>query len=189
MPTISFRVSEEEKQQLEREAKKNSKTLTDFIKCKLFEKRYEEKPITPKLLINKYKRNCMKCNKPIAIGEAFIWVGSNTGLCLDCYVKSLGDKALASKYLKMRELNLIIRELKEQANDLADIINEAKISQVIEELEKILKDLKEYYNSFKEELALKIIKELEEINKKLEELYIIHKIKMKKKKKESLTYV
>jgi len=190
LPIVSFRVNKEEKEKLEKEAKKNGKTLSDFIKWKLFEAKHEEKPIAPKLLINKYNRKCMKCGRKIAIGEAFMWVGSNTGLCLDCYVQSLGDKALASKYLKMRELTLIIRELKEQANSLADVINEAKIYDIIKKLEEIIKDLKDYFNTFREEQARKIYEKLEEVAKKLEEIYIYHKIKSKKKKRKgSLTYV
>ncbi|MFZ7138789.1 MAG: hypothetical protein ACOWW1_10290 [archaeon] len=95
--------------------------ITDSIRHYLVCNKQPQAP-TLKQIIAKYQSTCKKCGSTIHIGSIAFW-SKETIICMDCYVQALGDKALANKYLKMRELSKVIKHLKSQADQYADTIN------------------------------------------------------------------
>jgi hypothetical protein len=83
-----------------------------------------EKVQSMKLIPFKYRGSCLKCGRTVEVGEWGLW-GKGVGvICMDCYVGRIGDKALVAKYLKMREYKQIIKALKNQADELADKVED-----------------------------------------------------------------
>ena len=132
----------------------------------------EEIP-TLRMIITKYPAKCTQCTSQIPVGSPAYW-SKGVIICMDCFVKSLGDKALASKYLKMRELNKTMKALKTQADRYADMINEVRhhvrFAETMKKLDRLLDLTDSYLRNFDEQ-AIKEVNELyKELKKDVPEL-------------------
>lgn len=85
----------------------------------------EKKEAELKFIITRYPGQCTKCGEAVAAGSPAYW-SPDVLMCIDCAVDTKSDKALMSRYLKARELDKILRMLKEESNRYADQINELK---------------------------------------------------------------
>jgi hypothetical protein len=128
MKPISLRLSEERIDQIKLESQKREITqvelliqaLDHFLTCRKTEPSIK----SLKEIINAYADSrCTSCNKPIAIGEPFLWGkdegGSAVRLCQDCQVKASGDKTLMGLDLKKRKLRRLIKSYENQLDQLA----------------------------------------------------------------------
>jgi len=101
------------------------------------------KGITAKIIEVQYPTRCAKCGRPLKPGDLAYWVKitytDNTVrskvYCLECYYQS---GALKEYYLKKRQLEVVIRELKKEADKLADEVNQLRATKSYYELQREL---------------------------------------------------
>jgi len=145
---------------LEAIAKKES---LDFIK----------KPPKSAIIVNKFKTKCLRCGKLLNEGDLVYWIEGVGVYCLDCYY-SFFDKSLAKMYLRKRELERIVKELRKEANALADYINYAKelrkAKEILNECSRILNGLKWIMSRYGREHDTEIINKLLEIEESINEV-------------------
>mgnify|MGYP000722277433 CR=1 FL=1 len=168
MPQFNIKLDETTIQKIREISKSEGITQGELIKRLIenYDKLRQDKEITLKRIITKYEGRCSKCGSKIPVGSMAFW-SQGVLVCMDCYVLSFGDKALATRYLKMRELQLIIKELRKEANELADMVNnyryQSELNNLFGKLERLIKLNEDYYKTFKDEK----IKELTEFYKKV----------------------
>ena len=155
----------------------------------------EDKPL--KKIIEKedfpimYPTRCKECKKELKPGDRVYYVKyiyedgtSRTYItCLDCYLKGKA-KSLAKIYRKRRELEIVISQLKKEANELADKVNKLEsIFDIALECEKIYKEVSRFYRDFVNtaidsigsDVRDKIIQGLEELMSISQKLSVIEK--------------
>lgn len=93
----------------------------------------EKKEAELKFIITRYPGICTKCKGHVPAGSPAYW-SPDVLMCLDCAVDTKSDQALMNRYLKARELDKILRMLKEESNRYADQINELKYGVKFNEL-------------------------------------------------------
>jgi Ribbon-helix-helix protein, copG family. len=111
------------------------------------------KNVKEKWIVAKFQSKCAKCGKQINQGDMAYWIhieyvdGSKRSIiyCTDCYYTSI-DTALAKKYLKMKELETVIRGLKKEADRLAEEIRTLEQKANILRLEK---EIEEFWFAFR----------------------------------------
>jgi hypothetical protein len=142
-------------------------------------------------IITKYPAKCHKCPSEIPVGSPAYWA-KGVIICMDCFVQSLGDKALASKYLKMRELNKTMRALKQQADHYADMINEiryeVRFAEIMKKLDRLLDLTDSYLRNFNEQTIKEVNELCRELKKDVPELKAVLSAKIqpiRKRKKVS----
>ena len=87
-------------------------------------KRYVEREI-----VNHYQRSCSKCGRELPVGQRIVMVvyeyegapPKRMYLCMDCYLEL--DPRLGRLYRKKRELEVAIRQLRKEAEQLAQVVN------------------------------------------------------------------
>jgi hypothetical protein len=146
----------------------------------------KDKPVKSKLdveLISKYETTCTKCGNKIKVGDRmrYIKVEYEDGsrdvirLCLDCML----DSTLLKKYyMRKRELEVIIRELRKEANELVDRIKElekyADVLKIKAEIMGIMKDVRDLLRSMSsqdiKDTLNKIMEKLDTALDKLDQL-------------------
>jgi predicted CopG family antitoxin len=143
---------------------------------------------------------CSKCKKTIGIGEVVYWVkyvfsdGSKSTryFCFECANPSLGKI-----YRKKRELEVVIKQLKQEADRLAEEINQLEQVKAVLDIKKELiqfwRDIKTTFindpNLQKVDMFFDKLNELLDKVNRLEAMVksIVEPIKTKAKKKEVLT--
>lgn len=95
-----------------------------------------ERPIKSRIdipnLINKFEAKCSRCGKTIPVGEQFRYIRIEyedggkeiIKICNDCNINS----ALSKIYKKKRELEVIIKDLRNEANELVAKIKELEVT-------------------------------------------------------------
>jgi len=212
MADSKVRVSSELYEELKKIAEKSSKSMRElvdeairaFILGKQGVEGKEIKGITSKIIPLQYPAKCKKCGKQLNPGELAYWVKivytDNTVrsyiYCLDCYYKS---SALKEYYLNKKKLEIIVKELKKEANELAHKVLELRDKEEFYKLANDIKSLvREVYEVLdyitdpeKEEKLRKLIEILDKLesyvrylgdklDKELESLKEKNKIKSKK---------
>jgi len=143
-----------------------------------------------------YDTKCYRCKKELKAGELAYWIryvySDNTKrsyvFCLECYYQSMG---LKNQYLTKKKLEIIIRSLKAEADELSKKVlqlrTEVKLYDLRSELYKLYKDLIQHLTD--QDLKNKLIEisdKLSDLDKKvndlIEDLKIIPMIKTKKTK-------
>ena len=167
---IKVRVPEEVYAKLRELADKQGRSAADIVREVIVRflsgEQVDEVPVKVKAIKMRAKRDgvCAFCGQKIGKGEWMYWVIKELddgrtvkeAWHLDCW-ENASDTALARKYLELRKLQRIIRTLKKQADQLADVINDA-------EARKKLFDIAERV----EKLAEKIERELEGLRADIE---------------------
>jgi Ribbon-helix-helix protein, copG family. len=111
------------------------------------------KNVKEKWIVAKFQSKCVKCGKQINQGDMAYWIhieyvdGSKRSIiyCTDCYYTSI-DTALAKKYLKMKELETVIRGLKKEADRLAEEVKQLEQTANLLRLER---DIEKFWYDFK----------------------------------------
>jgi hypothetical protein len=146
----------------------------------------KDKPIKGKVdveLVSKYETQCSKCGGKIKVGDRFRYIkvdyedGSRDviKLCVDCMLDST---LLKTYYKKKRELEVIVRELKKEANELVDRVKELeKYSDTLKikaEVMSIMRDVKDLLRSVSsqdvKDLLTRILEKLDLALEKLDQL-------------------
>jgi len=152
--------------------------IEHYQSCKVKEKE-ETKQASLKLIVTKYNGKCSKCGSEISIGSLAYFGKGDRGetilICLDCMIQNKSDKALASRYLKMRELDKTVKALRKEAEALAEKLEDLQIVQKFDNIhhknDEAIKLIMDYLkNPFVKEEERKIledwIRQLEE-NKRI----------------------
>jgi len=142
-----------------------------------------------------YDTKCYRCKKDLKAGELAYWIryvySDNTKrsyvFCLECYYQSMGLKNL---YLTKKKLEIIIRSLRAEADELSKKVlqlrTEVKLYDLRSELHRLYKDLIQHIadTDLKNKL-IEISDKLSDLDKKvndlIEDLKIIPMIRPKKK--------
>lgn len=177
MPKITFSIKIEEEliKYIKQQAREKNIEISEFIReaiehyqsCKVKEKA-ETKEASLKLIVTKYDGKCSKCSNYVPMGSLAYFgksEGSTILICLDCMVENKSDKALASRYLKMRELDKTVRALRKEAEYLASKLEDL---QAVQKFDNIYDKINETIKLVMNYLRTPIIKEDEK--KALEEL-------------------
>jgi hypothetical protein len=146
----------------------------------------KDKPVKSKLdveLVSKFETTCTKCGGKIKVGDRFRYIkvdyedGSRDviKLCVDCMLDST---LLKRYYVKKRELEVIVRELKKEANELVDRVKELeKYSDTLKikaEVMSIMRDVKDLLRSISsqdvKDLLTRILEKLDTALDKLDKL-------------------
>jgi hypothetical protein len=146
----------------------------------------KDKPVKSKLdveLVSKFETTCTKCGGKIKVGDRFRYIkvdyedGSRDviKLCVDCMLDST---LLKRYYVKKRELEVIVRELKKEANELVDRVKELeKYSDTLKikaEVMSIMRDVKDLLRSISsqdvKDLLTRILEKLDLALEKLDQL-------------------
>jgi len=190
---VTIKVSERVKERLEKIAEKMGGVSINTVVETLLD-HYEtgivrDKPIKSKIdimLINKIDADyvrCMRCNKKIAVGEEFRYIridyedGSRDviRICQDCM---LNATLLKRYYVEKRKLEVIVRELRKEANQLVEEVEELKkqadILKIKAEIAVMIKDTKELLRSVANNdlrtTLYQVLERLDDINNKLDKL-------------------
>lgn len=131
----------------------------------------DEKAISKwKEIAVKYPTKCVFCGKEIRKGEIAMWAKGVGCVHMSCYLAKQvdlgGDKTLAKKYVKIKELEAIIRGLKEEADKYANVVLSGKVIADINRFSKDLRELAEEFLKFLNEYS-----DNEDMIKKIEEIY------------------
>jgi hypothetical protein len=142
-----------------------------------------------------YDTKCYRCKKDLKAGELAYWIryvySDNTKrsyvFCLECYYQSAG---LKNQYLTKKKLEIIIRSLRAEADELSKKVlqlrSEVKLYDLRSELHRLYKDLIQHIADpdLKNKL-IEISDKLSDLDKKvndlIEDLKIIPMIKTRKK--------
>lgn len=124
--------------------------INHYLNCKAKEKK-EADESSLRLIVTKFQGRCTKCGGLIPLAS-LAYYGKSEGrtilICMDCMVESKSDKALAARYVKMRELDKVIKALKREADNLSDKISELQTLKMIDDFLsryiEIMNLLKEY---------------------------------------------
>jgi len=118
----------------------------------------------------KFPTKCVFCGKEVSKGEVAMWAKGVGVAHLSCFYAKMvdytGDKTLARKYVKVKELEAVIRGLKEEADRLADVVLSAKAVHDINRFSKELRGLAEEFLKFLNEYS-----DNEDVLRKVEEIY------------------
>jgi len=152
-----LRANDEIINRLKEEAKKQNISINEliinainhFFICK---EKTESKEATLKLIVTKFNGKCTKCNAPIPLASHAYYGHDGTGktilICLDCMVENKSDKALAARYLKLRELQKTVQALKREAEQYAEKLADPQIITLFQKLytqnDEICKKVREY---------------------------------------------
>jgi len=190
------------------EAKRRNQNVPDYLADAIYHyrsclrKQLEGLP-TLRHIITSYPGECSKCGADIPVGSAALWGKDKQErkvlICLDCQIAGTGDKALAKKYIKMREIQSIIQGLNKIAEDLADAVFDPDFLKRQEEFQRRLSEAIEKYENHlritgtpeeeKKTLneVLGVLREADRIQKGIDDFLYLHLQKLKKKKAKEKT--
>jgi len=193
MQELKIRLDEDTLNKIKELSEKHNMTISDIVRDAI--KSYIEKtePSTEqmptlKMIITKYKSKCSKCGKDIGIGEVAYW-SKGVIVCLDCIIASMGDKTLATKYIKKKELEKVIKGLRKIADELEERIAEyqqrLKAMEIEQKKAEVYDMLNDYLKHFNDKRLEEIANKLKEIEEKVEEAKIALTLKLKQSKKKT----
>ena len=190
---VTIKVSEKVKERLEKIAEKmGGISLNNVIEMLL--DHYEtgitrDKPVKSRIdvmLINKIDADyvkCIKCGRKIGVGEEFRYIridyedGSRDviRICQDCM---LNATLLKRYYVEKRKLEVIVRELRKEANQLVeeieDLKKQADVLKIKAEIASVMKDVKELLRNVAggdlKTTLYQVLERLDDINTKLDRL-------------------
>lgn len=145
-----------------------------------------------KEIITKYDGRCIKCGENIPAQSSALW-GKGIGLlCMDCYIKRIGDKAVVRKVMKLKELNWQIQAFKKILDELAEKYRLFNLYELIDRLSKGDEELnKKNWEFLREKIGTEderktietIVHKVQQQRKIMDEIYQFMQIPFKKKKK------
>jgi len=146
----------------------------------------KDKPIKGKVdveLVSKYETQCSRCGGKIKVGDRmrYIRIDYEDGsrdvikLCMDCMLDST---LLKTYYKRKRELEIIVRELRKEANELVDKVKElekyADTLKIKAEIMSIMRDIKDLLRAVSSQdirdLLTRILEKLDTALEKLDTL-------------------
>jgi len=158
MPDTKVRVSQELYNKLRELAERSGKSMRELVDEAI--RAYllgstgvegkEIKGITAKIIPLQYPAKCRRCGRQLNPGELAYWIKITYTdnsvrsyiYCLDCYYQS---SALKEHYIKKRQLEKIIKELKKEADQLADRVLELRrkvqLYSVVDEIDRLIREI------------------------------------------------
>jgi len=140
---------------------------------------------TLRQIICKYRSKCSKCGRTISIGEMAMWSKDVGTICLDCVVSAQSDKAIAMKYVKIRELQKTLKTLKKTCDEYADKLirmkQEIDVYILLQQFKNLYKKMEAF--PYQRELLTEFKTLLEQAQQLLPELEAVFHIQVKPKKK------
>ena len=140
-------------------------------------KRGEE--VSLREIVLRFQTKCRNCGRILRVGERAFWAKGWGVMCMDCYIDSMGDKALARRYMKIRELERIKKALQEDVERLAQLYEEYM---VFGKLDKVAQHLGDMINRLRDlvlggALPQEIQDQLNKIYYQLEDIRLLLKAK------------
>jgi len=120
-----------EKDRIERNIQSENEYAIEALKHFLSCKRLETTGAM-KLIVLKYPSHCLKCGESLGVGDYALWGRGIGSICMECYVKRIGDKPMIAKFLKMREWKQLIKALEKEANRLGDKVEQGQLYEKME---------------------------------------------------------
>ncbi len=121
-----------------------------------------------KPIVALYSAKCRSCGRNILPGQTCYWAKGWGVLCLDCFYKSIGDKSIAQKYIKKKELELAIKDLKRTVDELS--IKAVKLKREIE-IYSVLREIKNLVSTLYDAAIHLNVEDLRQHARRVEELY------------------
>jgi hypothetical protein len=142
-------------------------------------KGYKEIPI-----VNHYQRQCSKCGKALEVGERIYLIRyeyegappKNVYLCTDCYLSL--DPRLGKLFRKKKELELTIKQLRKEAEELSKQVSILELSIAVKNLLDIV--LKARGTSEESRRYIEVLEKLEEVTERLRLLESIVRVKARR---------
>jgi hypothetical protein len=134
-------------------------------------------------VVNYYARKCSKCGRELKEGERIILIKyeyegappKNVYMCLDCYLGL--DPRLGKLYRKKKELELTIKQLRKEAEELSKHVSILELSLAVKNLLDIV--LKARGTSEESRRYIEVLEKLEEVTEKLRLLETSIKVRVK----------
>lgn len=204
---LRIRVDDEVKGLISEESEKRGfsenefviRAIRHFVDCKVERvKAVDFQGPGLKSIITKYEGECSKCGNYIPIGSQ-AWYGRREKgsrpilVCWDCMIFGMADKTLAKKFIKVKELQAIIRGLNKIADELAERVFDPSILKRQEHFQSLVRNTIERYEKYLQagtpeeekkllEEVLHMVKEAQRIEKGLEDFLYLQIRKLQKRK-------
>jgi pyruvate/2-oxoacid:ferredoxin oxidoreductase beta subunit len=158
MNEFHFRANDDLTKKIKEEAKNKGISINDFITsaiehyltCQNFNDKDKEPSL--KLIVTKYSGKCSKCSNHIDIGNLAYYGKTDSGkpilLCLDCMINSQSDRALALRYVRMRQLEKTIKALRKEAESYLSKLEDLQILNKFDSLYQINDELSKMIMSY-----------------------------------------
>lgn len=203
---MNLRITKDFREFIVNEAAKRNMKQKEFVIQAIQEfvnPRPEKEVLGPglKAIITKYPGQCSKCGDPIPIGSQ-AWYGKRQKgsrpilICLNCMVKGMGDRALAKRYLKTRELQITIKGLKKIADELCESLFDPGLFEKSENFQRVVSEAVEHYAKYlkaapgEEQVHLTrfldLLRNAERISKGLDDFLELQIQRLRKVKKEPI---
>lgn len=143
-PRIRITLDPNTKAKLELEAQNQNKHITDLILEAIdhwFKCDRGEGIATMKLILLRYPATCKKCDKKLDAGQWALWGKGFGAICLDCYIRRIGDKTLITKELKVRQLKHMKKALETEIEGLFSKYTDFSAFQEIDQTGKLISEL------------------------------------------------
>lgn len=161
MKEVKFRVTDDVYEKIKEQASRLNTSISEYIRelvtrIVMGEQPLDDIPVEIKVVKTIYgkkkdyvrPRPCAFCGVEINKGEHVAWVIKKMAdgrevyelWHIDCWEFS-SDKALAKKYVEIRKLNRIIKQLKKQADELADVIIDAEARKKVLDVAKNIEEI------------------------------------------------
>jgi Ribbon-helix-helix protein, copG family. len=161
--TKQIKVSEETYNEIKKLAEKMNMSMSQFVEhlLELYKTGGSEEKAIKKIVEKEdfpllYPSRCRECGKELKAGDRVYYVKyvyedgtSKTYItCTDCYINGRA-RSLALVYRKKRELEAVIKELKKEADVLAEKVNNLeRINSIISECERLYQEVQNTYRNF-----------------------------------------
>jgi pyruvate-formate lyase len=134
-------------------------------------------------IVNYYTRKCSKCGRELKEGERIILIKyeyegappKNIYLCADCYLSL--DPRLGKIFRKKKELELTIRQLRKEAEELSKQVSIMELAVAVKNLLDLY--LKSKGTSEEGRRTVEVLEKLEEVTEKLRLLESSVKVRVK----------
>lgn len=167
--------------------------IEHFLNCKK-----TEEIQSMKLIVLRYPATCLKCSTKMEVGQHAYWGRGTGAICLDCQVARYGDKTIVKKYIKLKELEFLIKSLQAQCNEKAEEMRQFNFYEKINNLHELSKQARDLVTSYlkenfqKPEKEQQTLDELERLMEKtqftIKDLEQFMKVPLQKKKREAEAY-
>ena len=142
---FTFTIDPDLKTKLIKEAQNSGKSKADLINEAIdhwFKCDKGESVATMKLIVLRYPATCKKCVKQLDAGTWALWGKGFGAICLDCYIRRMGDKTLITKELKVRHLKHMKKTLQNEIDGLFEKYSQFSAYQEIEKTMHLITDTK-----------------------------------------------
>lgn len=142
---FKLRIDPHLKAKLESEAQQTKKSVTELINKAIdhwFKYGKVEPVASMKLILLRYPATCKKCSQDLDAGSWALWGRGFGAICVDCYIRRIGDKTLITKELKVRQLKYLKKSLEDEIDALFGKYNKFSAYHEIDKTMKLMEETK-----------------------------------------------